>query len=228
MYFLPGKIRLFLVLAFSLLIFSGCFQVLEEINLNADGSGRMTLSLNMSESRAKISALRLMDSVRGHKVPTEAEVRSRLTETIRQLKAEEGISNVNYRVDFENYIFRLEFDFDRVDRINGLANALIKHFGQDFPNPSVFSYNPVQKIFKRRYFYADAFKAAYEKMKASDIDMFRQAKYTGICRFPQPVVSCTNRQSRRSANKQAVLLQSNLLNIMNGSFNLSNQILMAP
>ena len=88
--------RSFINIGFILLMFTlnSCFDVLEEINLNEDGSGEMTLTFNLSKSKTKISSLRLLDSVNGYKVPNEDDLEAFLDEAVSYLKKEDGISNI--------------------------------------------------------------------------------------------------------------------------------------
>ena len=54
---------LFIVMLFGL---SSCFEIIQEIDLNEDGSGHLEVVLNFSRSQTKIDALLLLDQVNGH------------------------------------------------------------------------------------------------------------------------------------------------------------------
>src|SRR3546814_567554 len=118
----PG---LFPLLLFPLCaLFSSCFQLIEEITLNTDGSGTLALTANLSQSRSKLASIMLLDSVNGYKVPSKQEVRKELEEVSNTLRSVQGISNVSHAVDFDNYILNIRFSFEDVANLNDIT-ALI-------------------------------------------------------------------------------------------------------
>jgi len=42
---------------------SSCFEIVEEITMNDDGSGNILMTLNFSRSKSKIKSILLMDSI---------------------------------------------------------------------------------------------------------------------------------------------------------------------
>ena len=62
------KISFFLVF-FS---FTSCFEIVEEVTLKKDGSGEMSFSINLSQSKTKLNSIMLMDSINGYKVPKKS------------------------------------------------------------------------------------------------------------------------------------------------------------
>ena len=52
-----------------LLLLSSCFDIVEEIDLNENGSGTYGITLNLSQSKIRLSSIMLLDSSQGYKVP---------------------------------------------------------------------------------------------------------------------------------------------------------------
>src|SRR5690606_21317732 len=102
--------------------FSSCFQIIEDITVREDGSGTVTLTANLSQSRTKLTSIMLLDSVNGYKVPSQADIRAEMAGLAQQLSAISGISNVTYQVNFETYIAVVKFAFDDVSNLNGVMN----------------------------------------------------------------------------------------------------------
>src|SRR5690606_34266997 len=100
---------------------SSCFQLIEEITVNTDGSGTLALTANLSQSRSKLASVMLLDSVNGYKVPSKKEIREELEEVSNTLRAIEGISKVSHTVDFENYILNIRFSFKNVANLNDIT-----------------------------------------------------------------------------------------------------------
>ena len=96
------KVIVFLAL-FSL---TGCFEVVEEVTLNEDGSGKVTFNINMSQSKTKLNSIMLMDSINGYKIPKKSDINNAILKIEQHLKNTPGISNINKVVDYKNFIFQ--------------------------------------------------------------------------------------------------------------------------
>ena len=209
-----------LVLLFTL---SSCFDVLEEINLNNDGSGEMTLTFNLSKSKTKIASLMLLDSVNGYKIPNKDDVEIFLNEAITYLNKEEGISNIQKKSDFNNYIFSLSYHFSNINDINKLVNNLISKQSIR-PFSSSYTFNKEKYVFSLDYSYKSESKQEYNKLKEDDKKVFNDASYISIYRFNNEITSFTNSNAKLSKSKKAMMLKSSALDLINGKTNLTNQI----
>ncbi len=79
---------------------SSCFEFIEEINLNNDGSGVMQLTLNLSQSKSKVASIMLLDSIHHYKVPDKQEIQKKMNEAVAYLRKQNGISDVKDNIDF--------------------------------------------------------------------------------------------------------------------------------
>ena len=57
-------------------LLTSCFDILDKVNIQADGSGDYTLILNASKSKTRITSLSKMETVNGKKVPKKSEIES--------------------------------------------------------------------------------------------------------------------------------------------------------
>src|SRR5690606_3931248 len=105
-------------------LFSSCFQLIEEVTVNADGSGTLVLTANLSQSRSKLASVMLLDSVNGYKVPSKQDIRKKMEEAANTLRSIKGISKVGHTVDFDKYIVTIRFAFNDVANLNDIT-ALI-------------------------------------------------------------------------------------------------------
>lgn len=204
--------------------FSSCFEILEEITLKPDGSGKMVLTINMSQSRTKLASIQLMDSVNGYKVPQEADIKKELVEAEKFLKQTPGITSVSSTANFKNYIGTISFNFKDVSNINALTTRMLAKQKIKVPNSSTYSYNASTKVFDRRYVPAEKAKNEFYKMKAEDRAIFKTATYTSIYRFQNNVSSTTNAFAKVSGSKKAVMMKANVMDLINGNLNISNKI----
>ena len=106
-------------------LLGGCFEVREEIDLNTDGSGRATYTLNMSESKANLANYMRLGTVNGREVPTRQDLEEEIALLKRTLSACKGISEVRTYSDFEDFIFSFSARFDNIQNLNAALNKLV-------------------------------------------------------------------------------------------------------
>ncbi len=218
------KILLYFFFAIAFLSLSSCFETVEEINLNADGSGKMLLTFNGSQSKAKIASLMKLKSVNGHRVPSISEIKSELAQTVVQLKAIPCISNVKTSTDFESYIISISFDFKDVSQVNTAFSKILTGYKIPTYNAASYSYNKASKTFSKTYSLNPNTKKQYNDLKAEDKDIFKTAQYTSVYRFANTVKSQTNTKAKLSASKKAVMQQTPILGIINAAASINNTI----
>ena len=108
--------RYFLVLFF--LPLTSCFEIVEEMKVNRDGSGTFALSVDLSQSKARLDNFRKQDSVMGARVPKAPEITRELEKVKQTLAGVSGISNVQYTEDFITYKFSFSFSFSRISALD--------------------------------------------------------------------------------------------------------------
>lgn len=208
---------------FLILLCSSCFEIVEEVSFNEDGSGKVSLTLNLSRSRTRINSIRLLDSINDYKVPTEGEIRKHFTEVIAQIKSTKGISQVTHKLNFNDYIVTLSCQFANVEALNSVITkfsstkeaekiALQKHF----------SFNKVNKTFTRNHHYDLA--AEFKKTKMEDRKVFETASITTIYRFQLPIKSSSNIKAKISGSKKAIMLKVTAQELIKKQNSIKNQI----
>ena|SRR5690554_5539190 len=105
------------LLGFMAVLCTGCFELIEETQLNKDGTGSYKLSLNLSSSTVKVNSLMAMDSIKGKKVPSKAEIQSMIKDYALNLESMKGIANVETQFNASNWIFDLRLDFEDLNRL---------------------------------------------------------------------------------------------------------------
>ncbi len=208
------------------LLFSltSCFEIIEEVALNADGSGSYEYTLNVSQSRTKLDQIMRMDSINGYKVPQKTDLKEPLQELITKARSIDGISNVGKVEDFENYIFSFSCDFRNVEALNKLVAELRRANNDkrtDIPDVH-FSYDAGAKRYVRNGNYS--IKADLGKMKATDKVIFDGATFTSIFRSDAELTSFSNIKAKISPNKKALMLRMDVLDLINEKASMGNTI----
>jgi len=213
-----------LLFIFLIPVLSSCFEVIEEISMKNDGTGDVTLTINLSQSKTKVASVMLLDSVQGYKVPSKQKIQQELNEAVSYLRKSDGISNVKSTSDFNNYIATISFSFKDVSNINNITKNILARQKIKATNTSSYTYNKATKTFSRKYQAIGTAKTEFNKLKAKDKAVFNGATYTSIYRFESVVTSSSNPASNVSKSKKAVMLKSSITDLINAKINVSNTI----
>lgn len=213
-----------LLLLLPLLLLTSCFDILDKINVKADGSGEYSLILNASKSKTRLASISKMETINGKKVPKRPEIEAKINEAARIFKATPGISNVKTSMDFDNYIIKLSCNFKKIENINaGLEQLKAKNIVGKMVPVQLYSQSPEKKTFTRNK--VSSFKSDYDKMSKADKEVFNDAKYTSVMQFENTIKTQTNNAYQLSPNKKAVKLEANILDFILQKKQLQNTIL---
>ncbi|MCT2563366.1 hypothetical protein [Chryseobacterium herbae] len=213
-----------LALLLPLLFLSSCFDILDKVNVKADGTGEYTIILNASKSKTRLASISKMETINGKKVPKKSEIENKINEAAKIFKGTPGISNVKTSMDFDNYIIKLSCNFKKIENINaGLEQLKAKKIlGKMIPS-QIYSHSLEKKSLTRNK--VNTFKADYDKMGKADREVFNDAKYTSIMQFENMVKSQTNSSYVLAPNKKAVKLEADILDLIFQKKQLQNTIL---
>jgi hypothetical protein len=203
---------------------TSCFDFIEDINLNANGSGTIKATLNLSKSSTKVASLMKLKSVNGIQVPTKEKIRKETEDMIRILKNTAGISQVQYSLDFNNYIATVSCNFASVNALNDFSKAVGTHFKSALGTHNSYTYNAKTGTFTRTYSYSPALSKEYARISEADRKYFNDAYYTQIIRFDKTVKSQQHAAAKVSSSAKAVLLKLKATDLVSGKASLANTI----
>ncbi|MBS1927505.1 MAG: hypothetical protein JST95_02800 [Bacteroidetes bacterium] len=212
-----------LILIGSSFFLQGCFDMIEQLTLQDNGTGSMQLVVNLSRSRTQLNSILKMKKVNGHRVPSKAEIQKSASDLKEKLENMDGLSDVNTQIDFNNFIATLDFKFSRISHVNAALQQLgakLKDQNQGFRE--IYRYDPVSFSFLRVNNFALG--VEYRKMSLADREIFSDATYTSIYRFNRNILSVQNPKSKISANGRAVMLKSSAIDLIKGRTKIDNQI----
>ncbi len=206
-------------------LFVGCFEVLEEITLNDDGSGHITMTVNISQSKTKLKSVMLMDSINNYKVPSQSDIRTNIEKMTAEVKKIDGVSNVSHTINFDDFIFSVSCDFVSVD----VLNKVITHFGSEgrVHQPmdiNQFSYSPKTKTFKRSY--NVNLSKEISKVNTKDREILDGASITTIYRFESEIASSANSDARIAGSNKAIMLKVGAQDMISDKKNIKNTIVL--
>jgi len=198
------QLKFFILIGLSTLL-TGCFEIIEELKLNEDGSGKFTMIFNFSQSKTDINTILLLDEIHGYKVPSIQEINlkiERFKDSISQVK---GISNVKTDFNDREYILEFSCEFDQVERLNEGIYKLWHY--RDKSNARLEDYFRYQNhVFYRNS--GTLIEVLYQKMKLTDREVLQGAQYTSVYQFSDEVVAQNNSLAKVSSSKNIVFLRS--------------------
>lgn len=218
------KYFFYLLLICSAALMMSCFDVVEEIDLKSNGSGKIKVTVNLSKSKTKVASLLKLDQVDGLKIPSERDIRSEVSQIGALLKKTNGISNVHSSLDFTNYIAVISCNFSTINALNNFVKTFSVQFKTTLSDYSIYSYDAKSKTLTREYKYNSAGQKELKRLNPENQKSLQNAYFTYIYRFDNTIINQKNPLAKVASSKKAVMLKANVLDIVNGKVNLSNTI----
>ena len=220
--------RLLLFLFLFLASLSSCIEILDDITFNADGSGELNYTINLSSSKLKINSILALDTLDGKNVPDKEEIQEKISELLKVLSCQDGLSEVHLTEDYDNYLFKLSLKFNKVsDLISGVYVAIdaVEEFSEvEAADSSWISWDGVR--LSRSIPDLNAFK--FRMNNEEDKELIKIGKYTSISRFEYPVDSIVNPLAVLSKNNKAVMLRGSMFDVLQDPSIMGNRISVKP
>lgn len=219
-----------LVFGFFIVLFSmtSCIDIFDDLTIHNDGSGTYKYSINLSASKLKINSILALDSLDGKKVPAISEIKTEINRVKALFEAKDGISNVSIESDFENFLFKIQCDFENVTALENAilsiikAENLVKNLEYLSDGWFKFENNKYERSIPSIYI---------EKIKdlnPTEIQLLTEGKYRSITRFDREIEKFDNQNGKLNPSKTAIALQTNIYSLINNSKLLENTIYLSP
>ncbi len=213
-------LKIFSFLLVASLFLTSCFELKEEISMNADGSGSMTLTINLSQSKQNLANFLKGGEFQGQKLPSKEEIIEKINEAKNILANVEGLSDIQNTTDFENFIFTFSGDFANVEALNNAVNILSEKMNETpYPVEKVRNFSYGGNTFNRLFEYpVDPLDPAeYEKLGSMERFVMESAKIVSIYRFENEVKSVNNQRAKVSPSKKAIKLEHSIADLVKGA-----------
>ncbi|HMR45016.1 MAG TPA: hypothetical protein PKC40_14330 [Saprospiraceae bacterium] len=109
------KLQLITGFLLTAMVFTSCFDLIEEVHYKKDGSGTYKFTMDMSGLKGLMELAMSADTTGEFKMDTLSAVSKELSAKVRDL---DGITNIREITDSENLVFGVEFDFRDVKALN--------------------------------------------------------------------------------------------------------------
>jgi len=187
-----------------LFLLTSCVELIDEIQLNNDGSGKFKYVINLSQSKTNVSSILLLDSINGKKNLKLPEIKQKIFNFKKNLIKQDGISNVIISENYTDYIIKFECDFENLSKLKiAIENSFQEHSNTKNSENWV-TYNGIEfskKIPEYTIFYLKEFNSIYgEKLK--------NGTYTSITRFQVEILDFSNIKSSKSKSGKALMIKT--------------------
>ncbi len=219
------KYFLFVILLLFTFSYTSCFEIVEEVNLNDDGTGSFNLTMNMSQSKIQINSMLLLDSVNGKPVPKIEDFKKAIRRVKYELKKDSTISELVFTENWEDYIFSMSGNFQNINALNKAIKNINTIFTPKGYKPELYdNFKYENNIFERLYSYNLI--NEYNALSDKDRSVFKNAKYTTIYRFNSPVKSYSNPNALKSKSGKAIMLKVNVRELVTNKKTIKNTIIL--
>ena len=208
--------------SFLALFFTSCFEIVEEVNMKADGSGKMIVTVDMSESKEDLKGYMDSGEIGEMKLPDQKELNSYLSRIENTLESVNGMSNASAKADFNEFIFTFAADFTSVKAMNAAVNKLTKELSRgmiSIDNKYEYANGQFKRSFGSMLSAED-----YEKLPMMQRFVLESARMVSVYTFSKSVKKMSNENAELSAGNKVVKFKSTLGDIAKGTKSVQNTI----
>jgi hypothetical protein len=222
------RIRINLLFLLLFVGLSSCIEIIDDLTLNADGSGTFKYHINLSSSKVKVNSILALDSLNGRKVPSLEEIKSRVENVSQQLRSQHGITRVEVDANYTDFILKLSFDFTSLEALQEGVKTVIKaETGDKQLNQMDHDWVRFENNQLTRSIPQITMKQSKE-LDEADRELLKTGSYTAITRFSKEIASYENQDAMLSKNKRAILLKTDPYTLLLKPDMLDNTINLVP
>jgi hypothetical protein len=192
-----------------LLLLTSCIEIIDDVTLNSNGSGKFAYTLNLSQSRLDVNSYLSLESYDGKKVPSKEELKLKIYEFRDQMNKQSGISNCKVTINETDFIIKLNCDFTSIEKLQDAIFLVLEAMSQKELTKQYWVTSSNDTITKKIPDFISGYKSYtdYEKIKLNS------GVYISILRFDRLIKSSDNPSSVISKNQSAVLTRVNTLEL---------------
>lgn len=211
-----------LFFSFLAIFFTSCFEIVEEVDMKTDGSGKMVVTVNMSESKEDLKGYMDSGEVNGMNLPDQKELNNYLKQIEQTLESVNGMSNAEAKADFNEFIFTFAADFTSVKAMNIAVNKLTKELSRgmiSIDNKYEYANGKFVRSFGTMLSAED-----YDKLPMMQRFVLESARMVSIYTFNKSVKKMSNQNAELLTNNKVVKFKSTLGEIAKGTKQVQNTI----
>ena len=211
------KKSLIIVALFSSFCLTGCVEIVEKITVNNDGSGNVSMSLDVGGIGKLINKLNEYIDL-----DLFTEIKQLPAVIAQKLQGKDGLKNISHQSNEKSGLYSVSFDFKNDKDLN---KTIYQQFG-----------------LKKRFFYPSFIKIKKHKIKKKDFGpyiryfvkqrdpkirnkyLLQYINYKSVIILPAEVTKVTNSKAKISNDKKSVIMECSLQELINTDIDFGNKI----
>ncbi|MEZ4932567.1 MAG: hypothetical protein R2788_10665 [Saprospiraceae bacterium] len=213
-----------LILLIIPILFTSCFEIREEVNMKADGSGEVMVVFDLSKSKGKLKQYMKMEKVENYRVPSEPEIETYLLTIKNTIRGVSGINYTETKSDWSNFIFNVTARFDNIDALNKAILRIADQLkNMDIPPIMEANFKYEKNRFNRLFDYPPK-PQEFAQLPSMQRFMLESSNAISIYRFEKKVRDVSHEKAMVSPSGKAVMLKVSLADLVTGKGTLANSI----
>ena len=208
------------------LILGSCIEIIDDITIHTDGTGVFKYTINLSSSKIKVNSILALDSLNGRKVPSLAQIESKIADFKLKLSEKPGITSVKTEFNSTDFILKLNVEFASVSQLQQGIKSAIQEMSIEKESLDGDWITWDGKTLNRLIPEILATKA--KNFENSDVDLLKNGTYTSISRFDKPILKTSNINCKLNPSKTASMLQVNTFDLKLNNALIENTITITP
>lgn len=210
------------------MLLTSCIEIIDDLTIHNDGSGTFKYMVNLSSSKVKANSILALDSIKGKKVPSKSEIKTKINTFAAKLKIQSGISNVIITINDVDLIIKLSCDFTSVSSLqDGLKVALLAISKSD--DNKEWKENWVSfdgKVLNRNIPLLSM--SLSDQIRPEDLNLLKTGSYTSINRFDRAINKVEKTSAKINPSKTACMLKVNTYDLQKNFSLIDNCIYLSP
>ncbi len=202
---------------------TSCIELLDDITINSDGTGKFKYTINLSSSKTEVNSILSLDSLDGQKVPKIPELKQKIAEFEKTISSQPGISNVKIESNWDDLIFKFSCDFNNLHNLQTAFKETLKSM-----KSGLFLNTETEWVYlSGNCLVRDIPDLVNTKLSSSIYikeEELKLGKYTSITRFDKEISTFENTSTQLSKNKRAVMVQTDLKTLLDNPYKLNDKI----
>lgn len=209
-------------LIFLLLTLTSCIEIIDDISLNSDGSGKLSYSINLSQSKVDINSYLALDYYDGKRVPSKSELKQKCYDFRDSMEKQPGISDCKITIDDENYLIKFYCNFTSIEKLQSAIFTVVESVSEKTLDKTYWIEKSGDTIKKR----IPNFVSGYKNFTESEKNKLSSGVYISIIRSDKLIKSYSNQNSTLSKNGLAVLTKVNSFLLSQQPYLINNSVIL--
>ena len=201
---------------------TSCFEIREEVNMDANGAGDFNLVVNLSQSKDQVKKYLQAEETNGQLKDKNVESIFKHVQVV--MEGVKGLSDIRIDRDYEDYVFSVKAHFTNVNVLNDAIATVTEALDYLYvPKLGAKSFSGNESQFTRKFDYPID-PSEFNSLPGFIQYSLESAKVVSIYRFAKEIQGYSNKKAMVSPSKKAIKLESSIADIGKGIATMENRI----